>query len=89
MARSGARTDDNRERHSLRPSHWEGFIRPLDDGPVEIDSKTVERSMKTIALNRNNTLFTDSDKGSANWAIIAALIETCELNGVIRHTRKG
>jgi transposase len=32
---------------------WEGLVRFLDDGRIEIDSNTVERSMRPVALNRN------------------------------------
>ena len=63
-------------------SHWDGLIRLLDDGRIEIDSNTVERSIRPIALNRKNALFAGSDEGGANWAIIASLIETAKLNSV-------
>ena len=66
-------------------SHWHGLIHFLDDGRVEIDSNTVERSIRPIALNRKNALFAGSDEGGANWAIIASLIETCKLNAVHPH----
>jgi transposase len=66
-------------------SHWDGLIHFLDDGRVEIDSNTVERSMRPIALNRKNALFAGSDQGGTNWATIASLIETCKLNGVHPH----
>ena len=60
----------------------EGLVRFLDDGRIEIDSNTVERSIRPITLNRKNALFAGSDEGGTNWAIIASLIETCKLNGV-------
>jgi transposase len=66
-------------------SHWVGLVRFLDDGRIEIDSNTVERSIRPIALNRKNALFAGSDEGGANWAIVASLIETCKLNGVNPH----
>jgi transposase len=61
-------------------NHWAGLTRFLDDGRIEIDSNTVERSMRGIALNRKNALFAGSDEGAANWAAIASLIETAKLN---------
>lgn len=61
---------------------WEGLVRFLDDGRIEIDSNTVERSMRPVALNRKNALFAGSDEGGANWALLASLIETCKLNAV-------
>jgi transposase len=63
-------------------SRWEGLTRFLDDGRIEIDSNTVERSIRPIALNRKNALFAGSDGGAEHWAVIASLIETCKLNGV-------
>ncbi len=57
-------------------SRWEGLTRFLDDRRIEIDSNTVERSIRPIALNRKNVLFAGSDGGAEDWAVIAALIET-------------
>jgi transposase len=67
-------------------SRWDGLTRYLDDGRIEIDSNTVERSIRPIALNRKNALFAGSDGGGENWAVIASLIETCKLNGVDPYT---
>ena len=47
-----------------------------------MDSNTVERTIRPIALNRKNALFAGSDDGGDNWAIIASLIETAKLNAV-------
>ena len=58
------------------------MIRFLDDGRIEIDSNTVERSIRPIALNRKNSLFAGHDQGAGNWAIVASLLETCKLNSV-------
>ena len=66
-------------------SRWNGLIRFLDDGRIEIDSNVVERSIRPIALNRKNALFAGSDGGGEHWAVIASLIETCKLNGVDPH----
>jgi len=63
-------------------NHWDGLARFLDDGRIEIDTNTVERSIRPIALNRKNALFAGSDEGGANWAVIASLTETCKLNAV-------
>ncbi len=62
--------------------HWQGLTLFLDDGRVEIDSNTVERSIRPLALNRKNALFAGHDRGGTHWATIASLIETCKLNGV-------
>ncbi len=63
-------------------SRWEGLTRFLDDGRIEIDSNTVERSIRPIAINRKNALFAGSDGGGENWAVIATLIENRKLSGV-------
>ena len=62
--------------------HWAGLCRYLEDGRIEIDSNTVERSIRGIALNRKNALFAGHDKGAEGWAMIASLLETCKLNRV-------
>jgi transposase len=61
---------------------WEGLMRFIDDGRIELDNNTVERSNRPIALNRKNALFAGSDGGAKHWATIASLIETCKLNDV-------
>jgi len=63
-------------------ARWEGLSRFLDDGRIEIDSNTVERSIRPLALNRKNALFAGSDGGGDNWAVIATLVENCKLSGV-------
>ena len=44
-------------------SRWDGFTRFLDDGRVEIDSNTVERSMRPIALSRKTHSSPAATKG--------------------------
>lgn len=75
-------------------SRWEGLSRFIDDGRIEIDNseprsaigssewRTIERSIRPLALTRKNALFAGSDGGAGHWAVIASLIETCKLNRV-------
>ena len=63
-------------------NRWEGLCRFLDDGRIEIDSNTVERSIRGLALNRKNALFAGHDRGAEGWAMIASLLETCKINRV-------
>jgi transposase len=63
-------------------NHWDGLCRFLEDGRIEIDSNTVERSIRGLALTRKNALFAGHDRGAAGWAMIASLLETCKLNAV-------
>ena len=62
--------------------HWDGLVRFLDDGHLELDTNTVERAMRPIALNRKNALFAGSDEGGEHWAILATLIECCKISGI-------
>jgi transposase len=63
-------------------SRWDGLTRFIDNGAVEIDSNTVERSIRPITLTRKNALFAGSDGGAQHWAVIASLIETCKLGAI-------
>ncbi len=62
--------------------YWDGLKLFLTDGRVEIDNDSVERTIRPIALNRKNALFSGHDAGAENWATIASLIETCKLNAL-------
>jgi len=63
-------------------NHWPGLILFLQDGRVELDTNTVERAMRPVALGRKNALFAGADSGGQHWAIIATLIQTAKLNYV-------
>jgi len=67
-------------RYALR--HWAGLVKFLDDGRIELDTNTVERGMRPVALARKNALFAGSDGGAEHWAIAMTLIYTAKLNGV-------
>ncbi len=62
--------------------HWDGLNVFLTDGRVEVDTNTVERSMRPIALGRKNSLFSGSEGGAESWAILASLLNTAKLNGL-------
>jgi hypothetical protein len=59
---------------------WDDLCRFLDDGRVELDTNTVERAIRPIALGRKNHLFAGSDGGADRWAIVCSLITTAKLN---------
>jgi transposase len=63
-------------------NHWKGLIRFLEDGRIELDNNTVERSIRPLTLQRKNALFAGHDLGAENWATFATLIETCKLGGI-------
>ena len=45
-------------------SRWQGLTRFIDDGRIELDNNTVERSIRGIKLSRKNALFAGSDGGA-------------------------
>src|ERR671932_543168 len=67
-------------RYALR--HWQGLVLFLEDGRLELDTNTVERAIRPVALGRKNHLFAGSDGGACWWAIVASLVATAKLNGV-------
>jgi transposase len=67
-------------RYALR--HWQGLVLFLEDGRVELDTNTIERAIRPIALGRKNSLFAGSDGGARHWATVASLVATAKLNGV-------
>jgi transposase len=67
-------------RYALR--HWQGLGLFLDDGRLELDTNSIERAIRPIALGRKNALFAGSDAGARHWAIVASLVATAKLNGV-------
>ncbi len=54
----------------------------MNDGRLELDTNTVERAMRPVALGRKNALFAGADSGGRHCAIIASLIQTARLNGI-------
>jgi transposase len=58
-------------------NHWVGLGQFLEDGRIELDTNSVERAMRPVALSRKNSLFAGSDEGGENWACLASLVETC------------
>jgi transposase len=67
-------------RYALR--HWQGLSLFLEDGRVEVDSNTVERTIRPIKLGCKNHLFAGSDGGAESWATVASLIQSAKLNDV-------
>jgi len=63
-------------------NHWDGLILYPDDGRLEMDTDTVERAMRPVAVGRKNALFAGADSGGRHWAIVATLIQTAKLNQV-------
>ena len=63
-------------------NHQDGLRRFLEDGRIEIDTNTVERTIRPIVLNRKNSLFAGHDEGGIHWGVMASLVESCKLNDI-------
>jgi transposase len=63
-------------------TRWSSLGRFIEDGRIELDTNTVERAIRPIALGRKNHLFAGSDGGAVRWAVVASLLATAKLNNV-------
>ena len=61
---------------------WISLIVYAGDGRIPIDTGWVERSIRPIAIGRNNWIFTGSDDASKRLATVATLCATCRHLGV-------
>ncbi|MCP3476618.1 IS66 family transposase [Bradyrhizobium sp. CCGUVB1N3] len=53
---------------------WQGLMAFLDDGRIEPDSNTVERSIRPIAIGKKNSLFSGDDEGASYYPSVYLLI---------------
>jgi hypothetical protein len=60
---------------------WTLRTRFIDDERIEIDTNTVEHSIKPIGLGKKNYLFAGSE-GTETWAILASIINTAKLHDI-------
>src|SRR5487761_2532935 len=67
-------------RYSL--ARWNALTRYRDDGRIEIDNNSAERSIRPLVLGRRNYMFAGSDVGGERAANIYSLIGTALLNGL-------
>ena len=59
---------------------WTALTRYRDDGRIEIDNNSAERSIRPLVLGRRNYMFAGSDVGGERAANIYSLIGTALLN---------
>src|ERR1019366_657820 len=56
--------------------NWAALTRYCEDGDLEIDNNGAERSLRGIAVGRNNWTFFGSDQGGRTAAVLTSLIAT-------------
>jgi len=59
--------------------NWAALTRYLEDGDLSIDNNHTERSIRGIALGRNNWIFLGSDRGGRTMAVLRSFVASCEL----------
>lgn len=61
---------------------WEGFVRYLEDGELEIDNNLVENAIRPTKLGMKNYLFFGSAEAGATSALFYTLIDSCKRSGL-------
>ena len=61
---------------------WISLIVFVGDGRISIDTGWVERSIRRVAIGRNNWLFTGGDDAALRLATVATLCATCRHLGI-------
>ena len=62
--------------------NWSALTRYLDDGDLSIDNNRTERSLRGVAVGRNNWTFLGSDRGGRTMAVLRSFVSSCELVNV-------
>jgi transposase len=76
------RNTDLGQAFSYSLNRWDSLCRYTQDGRLEIDNNSAERSVRGVGVGRKNYLFLGSDSGGERAAIIYSLIESCKLNHI-------
>jgi len=63
-------------------NQWEALDRYCDDGDLSIDNNATERSLRGIAIGRNNWTFLGSDSGGHTASVLRSFTGSCQLIGV-------
>jgi hypothetical protein len=63
-------------RYALK--NWKALTRYADDGNLEIDNSATERSIRGVAVGRNNWMFFGSDVGGRTAAVLRSFVASCQ-----------
>jgi transposase len=67
-------------RYTLK--NWKALIRYCEDGDLDIDNNRTERSIRGVAVGRNNWIFFGSDEGGRTAAVLRSFAASCQRVGV-------
>lgn len=63
-------------RYALK--NWQALTRYAEDGDLEIDNTATERSIRGVAVGRNNWMFFGSDAGGRTAAVLRSFVASCQ-----------
>jgi hypothetical protein len=63
-------------------NNWTALKRYTEDGNLEIDNNGTERTIRGIAVGRNNWLFFGSDTGGKTAAVLRSFVASCHRSSV-------
>jgi hypothetical protein len=63
-------------------NHWCAFVRYSEDGRLSMDNNVSERTLRLIAVGRNNWKFVGSAEAGARSALLYTLTGTCRHLGI-------
>ena len=61
---------------------WPRMRRYADDGRCQLDNNPVERGQRATVMGRKNYLFSKTNEGAVDNAVIYSLLGSCEIAGV-------
>jgi transposase len=67
-------------RYTLK--NWTALTRYCADGNLEIDNNHTERSIRSVAVGRNNWIFFGSDEGGKTAAVLRSFVASCQRVGI-------
>jgi hypothetical protein len=59
-------------------SNWDALMRYMDAGYLAIDNNLAERTLRQVALGRNNWQFCGSAEGGKTAAVLYSVVGTCK-----------
>jgi hypothetical protein len=63
-------------------NHWKALQRYLEQGYLSIDNNLSERTLRAIALGRNNWGMIGSETGGRTAAVLYTMVGTCKHLGI-------
>jgi hypothetical protein len=79
VCRRQKRTAAKERRRSGILKNWVALTRYVDDGDLSIDNNYTKRSLRGVAVGRNNWTFLGSDRGGRTMAVLRSFVSSCEL----------